>query len=92
MAPSKDHTNAELANRLIDHADAIENPGAHEAEQDIRLAAARLKELDDPTPLVPRLVAELTKVATFSTDPETRTVLRGLLGSGVLGSSLPEAR
>jgi hypothetical protein len=81
MAPSKDHTNAGLANRLIDYADAIENPGAHEAEQDIRLAAARLKELDDPTPLIPRLVAELTKAATFSSDPETRTVLRGLLGA-----------
>jgi len=58
--------NRRAATRLEDLADSIENPGAHEAEQDIRAAAARLREIDNPTPLIPRLVGELTKLATFS--------------------------
>jgi len=80
MAPLQDHSLSELANRLVDYADAIENPGAHEAQQDIRRAADILREVENPTPLIPRLIAELKKVATFSADLETRKTLRGLLG------------
>jgi hypothetical protein len=35
-----------------------------------------LKEIDDAVPLIPRLAAELTKAATFSTDTES-TVQHG---------------
>ena len=80
MASSTDHSLSELANRLVDFADGIENPAAHEAEQDIRRAADILRDVENPTPLIPRLVKELTKVATFSSDLDTRRTLRALLG------------
>jgi hypothetical protein len=80
MAQPLDQTNQGLATRLDDWADAIENPGAHEMEMDIRAAAKRLRDVDDPTPLIPRLITELRKAATFSSDLETRTALRALLG------------
>jgi hypothetical protein len=80
MAPSVDHGLHALAKRLEDGADAIENPGVHEFEHDVRRAAKLLREVEDPTPLVPKLVAELRKIATFSADIETRQTLRALLG------------
>jgi hypothetical protein len=80
MAPSVEHGLGELAKRLEDWADSIENPGAHEAELDIRRAAKLLREVVDPTPLIPKLIAELKKIALFSTDVETRHALRALLG------------
>jgi hypothetical protein len=80
MAPSVEHGLGELAKRLEDWADSIENPGAHEAELDIRRAAKLLREVVDPTPFVPKLIAELRKVALFSTDLKTRQELRALLG------------
>jgi hypothetical protein len=80
MASSTDHSLSELANRLVDFADGIENPADYEAEQDIRRAADILRDVENPTPLIPRLVKELTKVATFSADLETRRTLRALLG------------
>jgi hypothetical protein len=88
MAPSVEHGLGELAKRLEHWADAIENPGAHEAEQDIRRAAKLLREVEDPTPLVQKLVAELRKVATFSADFETRQTLRALLGEAQHDSAL----
>jgi hypothetical protein len=39
-----------------------------------------LREVEDPTPLVPKLIAELQKIALFSADLETRQTLRALLG------------
>jgi hypothetical protein len=84
MAPSTDHTNQELANRLIDHADSITNVAAHQTEADIRLAAERLRHADDQTPLVPKLVAELRRIALFSADIGTKKSLQALLGE--LGS------
>jgi hypothetical protein len=80
MASSPNHTPKELANRLVDYADSIENPAAHEAEKDIRAAAAVLREVEDPMPAVPKLVAELTKIATSSSDLEARQTARALLG------------
>jgi hypothetical protein len=80
MAPSTDHTNVGLANRLTGYAEAIENPSMHEMELDLREAAKRLREAESPTPLIPRLVAELKKTALFAGDAETKTALRGLLG------------
>lgn len=80
MAPLVQHGLQELAKRLEDWADAIENPGAFEAEEDIRRAAKVLREVEDPTPVVQKLVAELKKLALFSADLETRRTLRALLG------------
>jgi hypothetical protein len=80
MAPSVEHGLGELAKRLEDWADANDDPAAHEAEQDIRRAAKLLREVEDPTPLVAKLVAELRKLATFSADLDTRRTLRALLG------------
>jgi ABC-type transporter Mla subunit MlaD len=80
MAPQLQHGLKELANRLNDFADAIENPGAHEAEQDIRRAAKLLGELVDPTPLLPRLMAEIKQVAGRCRDAEASASLRALLG------------
>ncbi len=86
MAPSDFHketsptTNADLAQRLVDFADAIESPAAHEAEAAIREAAARLRQIDDPQPLIPRLIGELRHVALFSADLDARRKLKGLLG------------
>jgi hypothetical protein len=79
MASSREHTNETLANRLADYADAVENPAAHELEMDLRAAAAALRELENPTPLIPKLTAELKRLATFSIDPEARAALRALL-------------
>jgi hypothetical protein len=78
MADSRDTT--DLAARLEDHADAIENPSAHQLEADLRDAAAALREVDNPTPVIPKLIAELKKAALFSSDPATRQQLRALLG------------
>lgn len=80
MAPQLQHGLKALANRLDDYAEAIENPGAHEAEQDIRGAAQMLREMDEPTLLLPRLIAELKQIATFSADLDMRNRLRALLG------------
>jgi hypothetical protein len=80
MASSTDHSLSELANRLVDFADGIKNPSQHEAEQDIRRAADILLDVENPAPLIPRLVKELTKVSRFSADLETRQSLRALLG------------
>jgi hypothetical protein len=80
MAPIKDHTNAELARRLIDHADSIVNVAAHQLEMDLREAAAVIREIGTPTPTVVKLISELRKAALFSSDAETKTVLRNMLG------------
>ncbi len=80
MAPQIQHGLNELANRLEDFADAIENPGAHEAEQDIRRAARVLREVVDPTPLIPRLIDEIKQIAGRSRDVEAAAGLRALLG------------
>jgi hypothetical protein len=80
MAPSLDQTNQELAKRLIDHADSITNAAAQEMEEDIRLAAQRLRHADDQTPLVPRLVGELRRIAFNALDLDTKKSLQALLG------------
>jgi hypothetical protein len=80
MAPQRQHGLNELAKRLEDWADAIENPNAHEAEQDIRRAANILRDVVGPTPLVPRLVAEIKQIAARSHDAEAAANLRALLG------------
>jgi hypothetical protein len=80
MARSREHTNETLANRLVDYADAVENPAAHELEMDLRAAAAALREVENPTPLIPKLTAELKRLAASSSDLEARATLRALLG------------
>jgi hypothetical protein len=80
MAPQIHHGLNELAKRLEDWADAVENPGAHEAEIDIRRAAPLIREQVDPTPLLPRLIAEIRQIAGRSRDVEVAAGLRALLG------------
>jgi hypothetical protein len=79
MAPSREHTNETLANRLVDYANAVENPAAHELEMDLRAAAAALRKVENQTPLIPKLTAELKRLAMFSSDLEARAALRALL-------------
>jgi hypothetical protein len=73
-------SNADLASRLIDHADSITNHAAHEMEQDIRAAAERLRRTDDQVPLIPKLVSELRRIALFSADLDMKNSLKSLLG------------
>jgi hypothetical protein len=86
MAPTSSHdsalptTNAEIAAQLDDVADSITNAAAHESEQVIRRAAQRLRAIDDPTPLIPRVLAELRHIAAFSADLDMRRRLKALLG------------
>ena len=80
MAQPLDQTNQGLANRLNDYAEAIDNPASHEMELDLREAARRLRDVDEPAPLIPKLIAEIRKAALFASDLETRTALRALLG------------
>jgi hypothetical protein len=82
MAESKDHTNAELASRLEDHANDLIDGGkdAHEIEPIVRLAAARLRHADDQMPLIPRFVGELRRIAFNALDLDTKRSLQALLG------------
>jgi hypothetical protein len=80
MATAKDHTNAELANRLEKYADGLIESGRdrHEAEPIVRLAAARLRRTDDQVPLIPRLVAELSRFATLGAGLDMKNSPRAL--------------
>jgi hypothetical protein len=50
------------------------------AAQDIRHAAKVLREVVDPTPLIPRLIDEIKQIAGRSRDVEAAASLRMLLG------------
>jgi hypothetical protein len=80
MGTPTNHENLELANRLIDHAESIVNVAAHDLELDLRAAAAMLREIEQPVPLLPRLVADLTHATRTTTDPETRRQLARVVG------------
>jgi hypothetical protein len=72
-----------LADRLADHADGIVNVAAHEMEQDIRLAAGVLRQVQDPPPLalLPALQQEIEGAAASCTDAVTTRRLRRLTGT-----------
>jgi hypothetical protein len=79
MARSKDHTNAELANRLEEHADGLtESIYSRDAESIVRLAAERLRCAKDHGPLVLWLAAELRRRATSSAGLDQKSSLRVL--------------
>jgi hypothetical protein len=80
MAASTDHTNHELANRLISAADGIVNHAAAGLERDLRDAAEVVQKSDQPVSLIPRLMSDLAKIANATSDPDTRRRLRRLLG------------
>ncbi len=82
MAESKDHTNAELANVLDEHANDLIEGGKsdHGIEPFVRLAASRLRESDEPVPPVVALVTELRKIAGESGDADTVLAIRRMLG------------
>jgi hypothetical protein len=82
MATPKDHTNADLANWLEEHANGLIEGGRsdHDAEPFVRLAAERLRSTGDQTPLIPRLVGELRRIAIFSADLDMKRSLQALLG------------
>jgi hypothetical protein len=69
-----------LAARLTDHADSIVNVAAHQLEIDLREAAAVIREIGTSTPAVVKLIGELRKAALFTSDTETKTALRNMLG------------
>jgi hypothetical protein len=75
-----DQTLSDLATRLLSHADNIMNPAMHEMESDLRLAATALREQDAPTPLLPRLIADLTHLAVVSRNVAVGNALRTMLG------------
>jgi hypothetical protein len=78
MARSKDHTNGELANWLKEYAYDLTGEGCgHEAEF-VRLAATRLRRTDDRALLIPRLAAELSRIATLSAGLDTKNSRRAL--------------
>ena len=78
---SADQLNA-LADRLADHADGIVNVAAHEMEQDIRLAATALRQVEHPPPLalLPALHLEIAHAAASCSDAATAHRLRKLIG------------
>jgi hypothetical protein len=80
MATQEDHTNHELASRLVAAADGIVNQAAADLERDLRDAAELLHEIDRPMVLIPRLVSDLAKIANTTTDVDTQRKLRRLLG------------
>jgi hypothetical protein len=82
MASELDHTNHELASRLISAADAIANPAAAGLERDLRAAATILRgeTAEQTTPLIPRLMSELTRIANYTTDADMQRRLRKLIG------------
>ena len=78
---SADQLNA-LADRLADHADGIVNVAAHEMEQDIRLAATALRQVEHlpPPALLPALHLEIEHAAASCSDTTTAHRLRKLIG------------
>jgi hypothetical protein len=81
MASEQDHTNHELANRLISAADAITNSAAKGLERDLRAAAEIVRGAPDQvTPILPRLMSELARIANYSTDAGMQRRLRKLIG------------
>lgn len=80
MGTSTNHDNAELANRLIHHAESIVSVAARDLELDLR-AAAVLRQTDNPPPQLPRLVAELTQIMRTTTDQNTHRQLGAIVGA-----------
>ena len=72
----------ELADRLADHADGIVNVAAHEMEQDIRLAAGALRQMEHSAPLalLPALHLAIEHAAASCSDAATARRLRKLIG------------
>lgn len=72
-----------LADRLADHADGIVNAAAHEMEQDMRLAARALRQIEraPPRALLPALRLEIECAAASCSDAVTARHLRALLGA-----------
>jgi hypothetical protein len=82
MDSTENHENQELASRLAAAADGIVNKAAAGLERDLRAAAALIHEIDRPTPLIPKLVSDLAKIANTTSDVDTQRRLRRLLGEG----------
>jgi hypothetical protein len=80
MATTENHENQELASRLISAADGIVNQAAVGLEHDLREAAELIREMNEPTPLISRLMSELAKIANACPDAATARKLRRLLG------------
>jgi hypothetical protein len=79
MAMAKDHTNAELANRLEEHANRLaESRYSDKAESIVRLAVERLRCATDHGPLVLWLAAELKRIATSDAGPDMTNGRRAL--------------
>jgi len=72
--------NQELANRLTSAADGICNKAASGLEQDLRIAAELILDIQKPTPIIPKLSSELAKIANACPDAATALKLRRLLG------------
>jgi hypothetical protein len=53
-----------LAARLTDHADSIVKVAAHQLETDLREAAAVIREIEAPTPVMPKLSVAISTPAT----------------------------
>jgi hypothetical protein len=61
------------------HDDNIMNPAMHELENDLRLAAAAIRESGGSAPLLPSLITELRRVANDSQDSRTSAQIFRLL-------------
>jgi hypothetical protein len=82
MVSAENHENQELASRLISAADGIVNSAAIGLERDLRAAAQIVSGIpsEPMTPLIPRLMSELARIANHTTDAETQRRLRRLIG------------
>ena len=85
---TRDELNA-LSDRLSDHADGIVNVAAHEMEQDIRVAASALRQIEaaPPTASLPALLqhidridSTIDRIAATCPDAATSKQLRQLIG------------
>jgi hypothetical protein len=85
---TRDELNA-LSGRLSDHADGIVNVAAHEMEQDIRLAASALRQVEAaphaaslPALLrhIDRIDSTIDRIAATCPDAVTSKQLRRLIG------------
>jgi hypothetical protein len=80
MGTQENHTNHELASRLISAADGIVNHAAAGLERDLRDAAEIVRGTEHPVAIIPRLMSDLAKIANTTTDANTQLRLRRLLG------------
>jgi hypothetical protein len=83
MADKQNPSNAALAQMLINDADAITNPAAHNMEGRMRLAAERLRAVAEPAGEADALIKALRQIKYNTHDMATEDALVRVLGEFV---------